>query len=1047
MNKHKLNIIEAAMKYKQVTLVVLAMFILLGVYAFLTMPRQEMPKIDMPVAMVYAFYPGANEIQTEQQVTNKIEQYLFSFEEIDKKKTKSQTKAGQTFITVQLYSSVKDRTRFWATLQHGLNVLSQQGLPSGVIGPVVNSNFGDVSAQIITISSNNRSYAELDKYADKVEDALKVIPTVSKINRSGNQSQQIYVTVDDRKMQQYGFDLSRVIQILQADNVTGYSGEMTISTNTIPVFTNSQYKTEEDVANQIIYTTPAGVVVRLKDVAKIERRYEEPSSYIRIDNGKVLMLTTEMKPGNNIVQFGKTVEGKLKELQSGFPDDVKLNVLVNQPEVVQESIKHFMLEFFLAIAGVIIVVMLLLPFRVAAVASLAAPVSIFITFGVLNIFHIELHQVTLIGMVVVLGMVVDNAIIVVDNYIEKIDEGLTPWTAAWQAAWQLSVPIFTATIAIIFAFIPFLFFLEGIAGDFVNALPITVAIALTVSMLVAFFLTPLTCYIFIKKGLKHKIATRKTKRKSLLDRLQNTFNKAAELAFRWPKATLGLATLSVIAALVLASTIDMEFFPLNERNQFNIEVWMPNGTSLDETGSVVKRVEEIMKKDKRVISTASFVGTSSPRFQVTYAPEMPRRNYAQIFVTTISNDATNELVKEYLPKFEGFVPDGYIRLHQLSFQEGSPIEVRIIGNNINDQKRVAEQVKNILQNIKGTNWVRSNYEDDYFGVSLNVKDDEASRLGVPNRAITQTLGAGLTGFAVSQIWEGDKPVDIFLRLDSSNRRNYDDLKNLHVTSMFNTKVPLSELVDFTPSWHTGVIAHRNGLRTLSVLAEAQSEIKPSAILKKAKPEIEKLQLPDGVRIDYGGDAESTADNLPGMAISLSVALALIFITLLFQFKSLAKTTIILSTFPLSLLGAFLGLKLTGNPLGVTGFLGIISLIGIVVRSGIILVDYADELVEDHGLTIKAAALAAAKRRMRPVFLTSVAAAVGVIPMILGRSPMWSPLGSVLCFGLIVSMVFTLFVVPVMYYLFIRSKPVKEPVPDADVEIRFKPVLNFFKRGN
>jgi multidrug efflux pump subunit AcrB len=1044
MDKHKVNIIEAAMKYKQVMLIVVTMFILLGIYAFLSMPRQEMPKIDMPVAMVYAFYPGANEVQTEKEVTNKIEQYLFSFAEIEKKKTTSQTRNGQVFITVQLYTSVKDRNRFWTTLQHGLNTTLRQSLPLGVIGPVVNSNFGDVSAQIITVSSATRSYSDLEKYADKVEDALKIIPTVSKINRSGGQKQQIYITVDDKKMQQYGFDLSTVIKTLQAQNVTGYSGEMTITSNTIPVFTNSQYKTEANIANQIIYTTPQGVVVRLKDVANIQRRYEEPSSYIRIDNDKVLMLNTEMKPGNNIVQFGKTVEEKLNTLKAVFPSDIKINVLVNQPAVVKESIRHFMSEFFMAIVGVIIVVMLLLPIRVAAVASLAAPVSIFITFGLLNIIHIELHQVTLIGMVVVLGMVVDNAIIVVDNYIEKIDEGLTPWTAAWQSAWQLSVPIFTATLAIIFAFIPFLFFLEGIAGDFVSALPITVAVALTVSMLVAFFLTPYTCYVFIKKGLKHKLETRKTSRKSILDHLQDNFNRTVELAFRWPKTTLALAAISIVAALKIASTIDMEFFPLNERNQFNIEVWMPNGTSLDQTGTVVKRVEEIMKKDKRVVSTTSFVGTSSPRFQVTYAPEIPRRNYAQIFVTTISNDATSELVKEYLPRFKGFVPDGYIRLHQLSFQEGSPIEVRVIGDNINDQKRVAEQVKTILQNIQGTNWVRSNYEDDYFGISLNIKEDAASRLGVPNQAITQTLGAGLTGFSVSQIWEGDKPVDIFLRLDSNSRKDYNDLGNLHVNSMFGSRIPLKEVADLIPSWHTGVIAHRNGLRTLGVLSEAQLGIKASAILKIAQPQIEKLQLPEGIRIAYGGDAESTVDNIPGMAVSLSVAMVLIFLTLLFQFKNLAKSVIILCTFPLSLLGAFLGLKLTGNPLGVTGFLGIISLIGIVVRSGIILVDYADELVLDYGLTIKAAALAAAKRRMRPVFLTSIAAAVGVIPMILSRSPMWSPLGSVLSFGLVVSMVFTLFVVPIMYYLFIRPKPAKEPL-DADVEIRFKPLLNLFKR--
>ncbi|WP_316839066.1 efflux RND transporter permease subunit [Pedobacter gandavensis] len=1037
MKKRKINFIEAAMKNKQVTFLTLGLLLLIGLNALLNMPRSENPKIDMPVAMVYAFYPGADELQMEKQVTKKIEQYLFSFEEIDKKKTTSQTRDGQVFITVQMHTKVKDRKKFWNTLQHGLNANMRQVLPQGVIGPVVNSNFGDVTAQIITVSSDQRSYAEIENYLDQIEDGLKVIPEISKINRSGAQRQQIYVTVDDKKMQQYGFDVSRIIQTLQAQNVTAYSGEMTPAEQTIPVFTNSQYKTEADIANQIIHTNPKGDVLRLKDVASINRRYEEPSSFIRYGTGKTMILSIEMQPGNNIVHFGEKVQERLKTIQQTFPTDIKINTLVNQPQVVDESIVHFMKEFGLSILAVIIVVMILLPFRVAAVASIAAPISILVTFGIINLIGIELHQVTLAALIIVLGMVVDNAIVVVDNYIEKIDEGITPWTAAWQAAKQLSIPIFTATLAIIFAFAPLAFFLSGISGDFIAALPVTVAVALIVSMLVALLVTPYTCYVFIKKGLKHKISDRPLK-KSFLDHLQTSFNKGIEWAFRWPKTTLTAAIVAVAFAILLGGQVSQEFFPLSESKQFNAEIWMPNGTSLAETEKVVKRVEEELKKDERVVTIASFIGTSSPRFNITYAPEPPRRNYAQVFITTESAAATNELVKKYLPIMENFIPDGKVRLRQLSMQEGSPIGIRIIGEDIADQKRVAEQVKTVLEQTNGTNWVRSDYEDDYFGVSLKIKEDIALRNGVPNQAITQTLGAGLKGFAVSQIWEGDKPVDIFLRLDAANRANLNDLGNLHISNIYGAKIPLKEVAELTPSWHTGVIAHRNGLRMLTVLSEAQMGIRASDILKTAKPLIEKIQLPEGIRIEYGGDEESSQENAPGMATALGTSLVLIAMTLLFQFKSFKKTLIILATFPLSLLGAMMGLILTGNPMGFTAFMGIISLIGIVVRNGIILVDYADELVNDHGYTVQAAALATAKRRMRPIFLTSAAAAVGVVPMIIGKSPLWAPLGSVLASGLIVSMILTLFVIPVLYYIFVKAEAPEQQVPDSDVEIQYKP---------
>jgi multidrug efflux pump subunit AcrB len=652
---------------------------------------------------------------------------------------------------------------------------------------------------------------------------------------------------------------------------------------------------------------------------------------------------------------------------------------------------------------------------------------------------IELHQVTLVALIIVMGMVVDNAIVVVDNYIEKLDEGITPWTAAWQAATQLSLPIFTATLAIIFAFAPLAFFMNGIAKDFIAALPVTVAVALTASMAVALLVTPYTCYLFIKNGLKHKVSDRPPKL-TILDRLQNGFNKVVELCFRRPKSTIAVAILSVVMALVVAGNVDQEFFPTAERNQFNMEVWLPTGTSLPVTEEAVKKLEKMLKEDKRVVGVASFVGGSSPRFHITYAPEVPRRNFAQIFITTVDDDATNEMAKEYLKKLDGFLPDGEIKVRQLSMQATSPIEVRVIGENLHDQKRVAAQVEEILRGEPGANFIRNDYDTDNFGVTVNIKDDVASRLGVSKQAITQTLGAQLKGFSASTLWEGDKPVDIFLRLDANSRKDFNDLSDLYISTQFGGKVPLKEVAELVPGWHTGKIAHRNGLRTLTVTSEAQNGIRASKVQASIEPKIAALDIPEGIRIQYGGEIENSGENQPGMGASLGVSLILIFLTLLFQFKNFKKTLIILATFPLSLLGAFLGLFLTGNPMGMTAFMGIISLIGIVVRNGIILVDYADELVHDHGYTIKAAALAAAKRRMRPIFLTSSAAAVGVIPMILGKSPMWGPLASVLAFGLMVSMVLTLFVVPVLYFLFVKPEPEEEELvqPDADEHIQYRP---------
>ncbi|PZR26993.1 MAG: AcrB/AcrD/AcrF family protein [Citrobacter freundii] len=1030
------------MRHKQVMVVLVVLLMLMGLNALMNMPRSENPRIDMPTALIYAIYPGADEHQVEEEVAKKIEQYLFSFEEVKKKKIKTEVREGQVFITTEIYTTVKDRKKFWHTLQLDMESNLRSKLPKGVVGPFVNSNFSDVTAMIISVSSKERSYAEIEKYLDKLEDGLKVIPMVSKINRSGGQRQQIYIKIDDKKLQQYGFDVSRLMGVLQQQNVTGYTGEVSLgSNNIIPVYTNSRYKDENDIAQQIVYTTPSGTIVRLKDVAELERRFEERSSFVRIGEEKAMVMSIDMLPGNNIVAFGKEVEEKIAQIQQTFPPDIRMKTIVNQPETVAESITHFMKEFGLAIGSVVLVVMLLLPFRVAAVASAAAPISILITFAFMQMLGVELHQVTLAALVIVLGMVVDNAIVVVDNYIEKLDEKVEPWTAAWQAAKQLMIPIFTATLAIIFAFLPLAIFMDGIAKDFMFYLPVTVAIALIMSMLIALLFTPYTCYVFIKKGLKHKISDRPVK-KNILDHLQSAFDKAVEIAFRFPKTTLSLGLLSVAAALLIATKVDSEFFPLSERNQFNMEVWMPNGTSLEKTEEKVKQLEQLLKEDKRVLDVTSFVGMSSPRFHTSYAPESPKKHFAQVFITTTSSDASNEMAQEYLEKLKGFMTDGAIKIKQLSFQEGAPIDIRIISDNEADQKKVALQVRKILENAEGANYVRLSSEYDYMGVRLNIDHVKANRLGISDQAITQTLGAGLKGYAVSTLWEGDKTVDIFLRYDEESRKDLDALQNLHITSQYGTKVPLKEVATLDADWHTGMLLRRNGLRVLSVYSEAQLGKKPSRILQAVQPQIDAIALPKGTTIQYGGDAESSAENAPSMGVSLGVSLVLIFLTLLFQFKSLGKSLIVLCTFLLSLFGAFLGLLITGNPLGMTGFMGIISLIGIVVRNGIILVDYADELIRDHGYTHKAAAIAAAKRRMRPIFLTSAAAAVGVIPMIMGKSPMWAPLGSVLAFGLIFSMILTLFVVPVMYYKFLKQPVLPEEAPsiqpDGTDEVLYRP---------
>ncbi|WP_413531604.1 efflux RND transporter permease subunit [Empedobacter brevis] len=1017
--KKKINLVEAAMKYPQVPIAITVIMVLAGLISLLTMPRSEDPRITVRQGLVVAFYPGSDEEQMEKEVTDKLEQYLFGFEEIKKEKTHSESKPGQVVITVELQDYVKDTKKFWNTLQHGLDANMPLILPRGVQGPYVNSDFGDVVVQMIAVSAPGRTYAELENYLDELEDGIKTIPQVSKIKRYGGQKQQIYVTLREDVLKQYGFGINEIASTLSQQNVTIPSGDIEIDKNRLLIFTDAQYQNENEIGNLIVYSSPQGGNIRLQDIAKIERRYEDLKSKITVAGNDVMMLTVEMQPGQNIVDLGKALTQKVTEVKEVLPADVQVNTIVDQPAVVDMNLGHFFIEFAIAIGAVILVVMILLPFRVATISAIAAPVTILATFAILNMIGVEMHQVSLAALIIVLGMVVDDAIIVVDNYIEKVDEKVPSWTAAWQSATQLMVPIFTATLTIVLSFLPLAFTLTGMTREFVQWIPITVSIALAVSFLVALFLTPYMCYHFLKKGLKNHDA-QKPKKRNFLDRMQDGFDRAIEFCMKYQKTTLFAGLAIFFLSFVVGSQVKTEFFPIVERNQFNLELWMDNGTNIHETEAAVKKIEKEIAGDKRIVTTASFIGTSSPRFYSTYSPENPRENFAQIFINTESNDATNEMIDEYVQKFNNFLPNGYVRVRQLSKkQQPAPIEIRVIGKDITQQKKVAKEVATILENTKGANWVRTDYQDDYVGLKAVVKEDIALRLGVTKAQIAQALGAKIKGFPISQMWEGNKAIDILLRTDEADRQDLDALGNMYITSSFGAKVPLKQVVDLQPSWHTGAIVHRNGLRTLTVSSEAQLGRKPAEVFAEAQPKIDSLELPKGVKIAYGGEYEDGLESGPKMGKAFMISFVLIFLVLLFQFKRVGKVFIVLASFPLSLLGAMLGLFLTGYEFGFMAIIGITALLGIVVRNGIILVDYADELVRDHGHTIKEAALLAAKRRMRPIFLTSMAAAIGLIPLMSSGSPEWGPISSTISIGILVSMVTTLFIVPVLYSRFVK----------------------------
>jgi multidrug efflux pump subunit AcrB/outer membrane protein TolC len=1018
------NPVRAALRYPQVTLVLSGILFVTGLSALLTMPRREDPKITIRTGIVAAVYPGATTTEVEDQVTRKIEERLFHFEEIRRDKTFSTTRNGMVIVNVELDKQVKDADEFWSKLRLDMALLKATELPAGVLGPMVDSDFGDTVAALIAVHGGHYGYRDLKEYAQTVEAGLRTIPAVSKIKRIGDQKEEIDISTSSERLSQYSVNPLKVMGALQGRNTPQYAGRVPAGQSKVPINSGGRLQTEDQIRQVMVDVSPTGMPVNIGDLATVERVYKDPSEYARIGGEQTILLAVEMHEGNNIVDFGNTLRKNLKDIQTTLPPDVKLDLVADQPRVVSERISDFFREFGIAIVAVILVTMLLLPLRVALVSAIAIPVSVSMTFGMLNACGIELQQVSISALIVVLGMVVDNAIVIVDNYVGLLDRKVPIDEAAERCATEMAVPVLTATLAIIAAFAP-LALLTGAVGEFIRALPIAVAISLGTSFIVAMLLTPLMARFFIRQGLvDHSLENTGEPRKfTPLDHMQKGYNRVITWAMLNKRLVLVSSGLAFVVGIGILRMVPQLFFPLAERDQFVMDVWLPEGAKIEATDAAVRRIETALSKEAQVKTYTSFLGESAPRFYYNVNPQAPASNYAQILVNTKTVKETPKLVDRLREQLPDVVPEAKVFVKEM--QQGqimeAPVEVRIVGNDIATLQTLGNQAEEILRHTPGATYIHSDWHEDAWQVGVNVREEVANRMGLTNGAIAQQLAAGFEGAPMTTFWEGDRGVDVVLRLDPDQRQSFQNVTDTYVMSpVTGAKVPLQAVASLTSEWQPGRIVRRNGVRTLTVRAFPSDHFLASEILGHARKQLDNLSLPQGYRIEYGGEFENQQEVSGELRNALLIGLVLIFLILLFQFRTLIDPLIVMVAFPLALPGAALGLLVTHNTFGFTAFIGIISVGGLVVRNSIILIDYIHERMKD-GVALEQAALEAGERRLRPIFLTSAAAAVGVVPMILSGSSMWSPLASVLAFGLLGSMVFTLVAIPVLFVVAHRKR--------------------------
>lgn len=1045
------NIVSFGLKYRRIVMLITVVLIAWGVYSLVEMDKNEFPSFTIREGVVAAVYPGAEATKVEQEVLKPIQDYVFSHKEVNKEKTTAQVTDGMAMIFVTLDDDVNDNEsdQFWDEFKLGIDNVKET-LPVGVLAIETISDFGNTSALLLTMQGKDKTYRELHDYMVQLRDRLRAVPSIGTMTVYGEQTEQIGVHINTERLSHYEIDEKTLALTLFAQGFQTTGGRLKSETYTMPVYVAESFNSVNDIKETVVFSTPDGDVVRLADIADVRREYPEPTSYITNNGENCLLLSIEMKDGENIVTMGNEAGKVIDEFAKDMPIDMELFKITDQPTVVNLSVLEFLRELMIAVVAVLVVIMLLLPLKVALIAALTIPISIFISLGLFYALGIELNTVTLACLIVSLGMIVDNSVVIIDEYVDLISDGMPHQQATINAGTMFFRAIFSATLAISITFFPFLFTMTGMFRDFLTFFPWAILLILTVSLIVAELLVPFLQYRIIKKPIYaiEKQAIESGKKKfSFFVSLQNCYNKLAALVFEWPKTSVAIGAASILLGAWAFLSRPIQLMPIAERDQFAVEIYLPAGSSLKATDAIADSLAKILRRDERVISVATFHGMSSPRFQTTYAPQVGGPNYAQFIVNTTSDEATIELLNEYSPIYQDYFPGAYVKFKQLSYSNAKfPVEVRLSGLDHAKNQQAADTVMSIMRRIPGLTLVRPGAGSQLVAATVDPNSTQMARLGLNNTLLEMTLAMRYgSGIPMGTLWEGDYGISIVAKTQNSDSATYSALLREPIPVMGIGNTPLRSFADVNPTWHPGEIDYRGGLPTSIISADNVRGLNALALTEKLQKEIEKVKLPDGVELSYGGEYEQTQEILPQMGSALLIAVVIIFFILLFHYKGVTVPLIMLLSLVFIIPGAGAGLAIMNEVISLTCVLGLISLMGILVRNVIIMFDYAEEL-QEGGMSVKDSIFQASERRMRPIFLTSAAATMGVLPMVLSGSALWKPMGIVIFFGTPITMLFILTVIPILYWKFCKkAAPTIElpvyPVEETDNQTDSKTIQN------
>ncbi len=1022
-----------AIEQHQFTLVMVLLLTLMGVVSFFTMPRSEDPQFDFPSALVVAVFPGANPDDMEQLVVDPLEEAINEIEDL--KKIETTIRDGVATIFVEFLNGTDPDEAHSDVIEAVADARSD--LPENLASlKVEKQSPTNVNILQLALTSETASYGRLRRQAERLETLMERVPGVKRVETWAYPDEEVRVSVNLERMRELGLGLGQVADAIRAGSANIPGGNFDAGGRRFNIRTSGDFESLDDVRRTVV-AARSDRIVYLEDVAEVAYGYADETHRARHNGRRAVFVTAIQREGTNIFDVRDALFETADAFAERLPDGIALETVFDQSKSVSRRVSGFFTSLMQGVLLVGLVILFALGARASVIVILTVPVSIFVALGWLDFSGYGLQQMSIVGLVIALGLLVDNAIVVTENVDRFIKAGDDGRTAAIRGTTQVGWAIVSATVTTLLAFLPMVLLHTGV-GDFIRSMPVTVIFTLTASLFVSLTLTPFLSSRFLRanagsgrartflRGLfrgKKSGPSAPERRTPILQRLLDRlvagpYRRTLRYTLARPALVLVTAVVVFAGSMALFPLVGVSLFPKAEKPQFLINVDLPEGASLDKTDAVARYVESVVAGHEAVTGYATNVGRGNPRVYYNNFPKNETPTHAQLLVDTNLEKAEEmtAFVGELRDRLDGY-PGAEIEVKE--FSQGppvtAPIEIIIVGDELDVLRRLAAEVETILAETPGVTDLDNPSGRRKTDLKVTINRDKAGMLAIPLVEIDRTVRASMAGLPVANFRDREgEDYDIVVRLPVDGRPDVEDFDKISVAAMTGARAPLRQVARLTFEAGPTQIEHRNLARVASVTADVRDGANVAEVTERVIEKLDAMAWPPGYRYVVGGEYESREESFGGMGQALLAALLGIFGVLVLQFRSFSQPLIIFAAIPFAITGAVLALLLTGYTFSFTAFIGLTSLVGIVVNNSIILVDYANHLRRAEGRSVLDAVRMAGETRFTPIILTTLTTIGGLLPLTLRGSTMWSPLGWAIIGGLLVSTVLTLVVVPVLY---------------------------------